>query len=68
MSAIFIRMRVQRCDAESHRKQSGVCLHCICEGLRHVSEMAGDGSMDQNDLVGHCKFSDRLLRVLEKRK
>lgn len=24
--------------------------------------------MDQNDLVGHCKFSDRLLRVLEKRK
>lgn len=43
-------------------------LHCICEGLRHVSEMAGDGSMDQNDLVGHCKFSDRLLRVLEKRK
>ena len=30
--------------------------------------MAGDGSMDQNDLVGHCKFSDRLLRVLEKRK
>ena len=40
----------------------------ICEVLRHVSEMAGDGSMDQNDLVGHCKFSDRLLRVLEKRK
>lgn len=24
--------------------------------------------MDQDDCVGHCKFSDRLLCVLEKRK